>query len=291
MNAGPRSQSEEMVHLAILRDACNARISHQSSLSGSIVTSPSVARLRLDLMVMSDCGIFLLAIAKGLPLSFIQHMGRSFGTQQVVVIHLSDGGDEERTKLEAQVQSKKAFFDAEAQVYLGDRLEILDPRGGVRLVLITEVDINQAGGGMPSYMSHIEATFVEREPTPTYRAQAHQTIQGGAIIITGDHVNVATHGGSVSQHLPVTPGYEDLARAVKGALQLIDSDELIDAVDRAVAGDASSSLLDEIVKEEPDHKVLRGSLAILRGVLVARTNAAASAVGSGLVHQLMVPPA
>lgn len=223
-------------------------------------------------------------------MSFVQHMGRTFGTQQVVVIHTSDGGEEERTQLEAQVQSKKAFFDADAPVYLGDRMEIVDPRGGVRLVWITEVDINQAGGGIPSYMSHIEATFVEQEPTPTYRAQAHHIIQGDAIIITGNHVNVATHGGSVSQQLPVTPGYEDLARAVKEALQLIDSDESIDAVDRAVADDASSSLLDEIVKEKPDHKVLRGSLAILRGVLVAGTNAAASAVGSGLVHQLTAPP-
>lgn len=221
-------------------------------------------------------------------MSFIQHMGRSFGTQMVVVIHPEANGGELRHEVEAQVQPKKAFFDADAPVFEGDRIELTDPRGGSRVVWITDVDVHQAGGHMSSFMSHIEATFVERDPD-LRQPSPSQIIHGDTIIISGDHVNVATRGGSVKQQVPVSAGYEDLALAVKKALELIDSDDSIDAKEKMAAGEASTVILDELVSDAPDHAKLKGLLTTLRGVLVAGTNAAASAFASGLVHQLLVP--
>jgi hypothetical protein len=219
--------------------------------------------------------------------SFIQHIGREFGTQRVVVINKPGTPDEVRYDLEAQVQSKKAFFDVDAPVYKGDQMELADPRGGTRTVWITDVDISQAGGQVWSWMSHISATYSDQEPRPA-TSQRPQVIHGDNIVISGSHVNVATHGGSVSQQVPVTSGYEDLARAVKDALELLASDSDLDEDDRATAQDASAAVLEEIVKESPDHSRVKKSLAALRGVLASATNAAAAAAASGLIQQLVV---
>lgn len=220
-------------------------------------------------------------------MSFIQHMGRDFGTQQVTVIHQKEDGGEERHALEAQVQAKKAFFDIDSPVYEDDQMELDDPRGGIRAVWITDLKLNQAGGQLPSYMSHIAATFSDQKPV-VYTPTAHQIIHGDAIIISGNNVNVATRGSSVTQQ-PVSAGYEDLARAVKKALELIDADSTIDADERTGANESSSAILEELVKDQPDRAKLRSALAMLRGVLVAGANAAAAATASGLVHQLMLP--
>jgi hypothetical protein len=219
--------------------------------------------------------------------SFIQRVGRRFGTQRVVVINKPGKSDEVRNDLEAQVQSKKAFFDVNAPVYEGDQMELPDPRGGTRTVWITDVDIAQAGGQMSSWMSHIEATFSDHEPRPATPPRP-QVIHGDNIVIAGGHVNVATRGGSVSQQVPVTSGYEDLARAVKDALELLDTEPDLDDDDRDTAQEASTAILEEIVKESPDRPRVKKALAALRGVLASATNAAAAAAASGLIQQLVV---
>lgn len=206
----------------------------------------------------------------------------------MVVLHASADGVEERHELEAQVQAKKAFFDVDAPVYQGDRMELRDPRGGTRLVWITDVKINQAGGTVSSFMSHIAATFVEKEPAPREIVTNQQIVHGDAIIVSGDHVNIATRGSSVTQQSPVTAGYEGLAKAVKQALELIDADKSIDPAERITASDASKQILEELTSDEPDQGKLRGSLTVLRGVLVAGANSAAAAVASGLVQQLLL---
>ena len=219
--------------------------------------------------------------------SFIQQVGRSFGTQRVVVVNMPGTPDEVRNDLEAQVQSKKAFFDVNAPVYEGDQMELPDPRGGTRTVWITAVDISQAGGQMSSWMSHIEATFSDHAPQPATPLRP-QVIHGDNIVISGSHVNVATRSGSVSQQIPVTSGYEDLARAVKEALELLGTEPNLDEDDRGIAREASATVLEEIVKESPDHPRVKRALATLRGVLSSATNAAAAAAASGLIQQLVV---
>ncbi len=228
-----------------------------------------------------------MALNSGAGGSFIQHVGRSFGTQKVVVVNKPGTPEEVRNELEAQVQSKKAFFDVDAPVHEGDRMELPDPRGGTRAVWITDVDIAQVGGQMSSWMSHIEATISDHEPH-TAMPPRPQVIHGDQIVITGSHVNVATHGGSVSQQLPVTSGYEDLARAVKEALELLATESTLDEDDRNTAQEASATVLEEIVTESPDQSRVKKALAALRDVLSSTTNAAAAAAASGLVQQLVL---
>lgn len=219
--------------------------------------------------------------------SFIAQMARSFGTQTVVVVHNAGQDDEERHQLESQVQGSKAFFDVDAPVYEGDSLELIDPRGGTRTVHITEVKINQAGGSMSSHMSHIVASYSSRPPQRLENSGA-QIIHGNAVIVSGNHVNVALDNGRINQRTSVTAGYENLARTVKEVLILIESTNGLDPDEREAAQEAATTVLNEIVKPEPDRSVVKRALPSLRGVLQSASVAGAGALATGLVNQLFL---
>lgn len=218
---------------------------------------------------------------------FISEMGRSFGTQQVVVIHNPGQEDEIRHEVEAHVQSSKAFFNVDAPVYEEDVLEMSDPRGGIRRVYVTEVKINQAGGGM-SDMSHISASFASTPPRRSEPRGPSQIIHGNAVIVSGSHVNVALDNGTINQQVPVTHGYEDLARVVGRALELIEATRTVDPDDREAAQEAGTALLTEVVKPEPNRPLIKRSLALLRGVLQGAAAGGAGAAAKGLIEQLFV---
>lgn len=219
--------------------------------------------------------------------SFIEKMARTFGTQAVVVIHKAGQDSEERHDLEAQVQGSKAFFNVDAPVYEGDVLKIPDPRGGTRTVHITSVKINQASGSMSSNMSHIAASYSSQSPTPQERAGA-QIIHGNAVIVSGNHVNIALDNGQINQKMTVAPGYEDLAQAVKETLTLIESIHDLDSDEREAAQEAATTVLQEIVKLKPNKSVVKRALPLLRGVLQSLVSAGASAAATGLINQLFV---
>lgn len=208
-------------------------------------------------------------------------MGRTFGTQQVVVIH-----EGVRNELEAQVQASKAYFNIDAPVYEGDTMELSDPRGGNRTVHITEVKLNQTGGQMGADLAHIAASYSDKAPRAVERAQH---VHGDQIIINSSHdVNIATRGGTASQTSAVTAGYEELAQKIKQALDLIDATPDLDEDEREVGRDAASLVLEEIVQPEPSARKLKGALAALRGVIGAAASAGAGAAASGLVGQLFL---
>ncbi|WP_167047549.1 hypothetical protein [Salinibacterium sp. ZJ454] len=217
--------------------------------------------------------------------SFIERIGRTFGTQPVIIIHRPGESTEERHNLEAQVQGSKAFFNVDAPVYDGDVMEIIDPRGGTRTVHITDVKINQAGGSMSSHMSHIAASFSSR---PRQEQTKSQIIHGNAVIVSGNHVNVALDSAQIHQNAPITPGYEDLARALNEVLTLLESTRELDPDERAAAQDAAATVLNEIVKTSPDKSVVKRTLPLLRGVLQSAASAGAGAAATGLIGQLFV---
>ncbi|MGP4969065.1 hypothetical protein [Glutamicibacter ardleyensis] len=222
---------------------------------------------------------------------FIAWVRNNFGTEMVTVIHQSDQGTEERTELEAQVQSKAAFFDVDVPVYEGDRLEIPDPRGGVQRVYITDVEVNRAGGLMRADMSHIKATFSTSAPQSNPPGGHSGTVIYGdhAIVASGSRVAIATQGGRVVQHEEVPAAFTELVAAVQGALDLLESADYFGPDDQEIGRDAGSVILQEVIKEEPDQKSLKGALATLRGVLTAGMTSASGAVASEITKQLFVP--
>lgn len=220
--------------------------------------------------------------------TFITQMRKSFGTQKVTVIHPVEGETDERFEAESQVQSEAAFFDVNVPIYRGDRIEMGDPRGGTREVWVTNVKINQAGGQMPSGMSHIKAAISDQASEMPDVTKSPQTTYGDyAIVVSGgSHVTIATHGGSIDQGKSVPPEFNELAKAVKLALELIQNESSFDGDEREIAKQASSDVLQEIIKDDPNPSKLKGALATLRGVLTAATNSASSAAASGIIQQL-----
>ncbi|MET0886124.1 MAG: hypothetical protein ABWX92_06700 [Mycetocola sp.] len=220
--------------------------------------------------------------------SFISNIGRTFGTQEVVLIRNAGQEGEVRHEVKSQVQGAKAFFDIDAPVYDGDIMEVPDPRGGTRTLYITAVKINQAGGGTPSHMSHIVASFSERPPRSQERSGS-QIIHGNAIIVSGSHVNVALDNARIDQSATtVSVGYEELARTVKAVLELLENTDGLDEDEVEAAHEAATSVLNEIVKPEPNRSVLKKLLPTLRGVLQSVATGASSAAATGLIGQLFI---
>jgi hypothetical protein len=221
--------------------------------------------------------------------TFLASTARSFGTDEITVVHQSGQDDEKRIEIEAHVQATHAFFEVDAPVYEGDELLLPDPRGGTRTVYVTKVEINKAGGGMSSSLSHIDATFSDRAPRPRASAgNTGQVVHGNAIIVSGSHVNIALGNGTINHNNAVTEGYEDLAKAVKAALELLEHSPGIDEDERTAAQDSAAEVLKEIVKPEPDKGTVKRSLALMRGVLQSAAQSGAAAAAAGLVAQLFI---
>lgn len=94
--------------------------------------------------------------------SFLNGMGSSFPQQDVVVVHKPASEEESRAEVRAHVQSSKAFFDLDAPVFVGDHIELDDPRGGTRTLIVESVKIHDVRGtaGFDG-MSHLEVAFTE----------------------------------------------------------------------------------------------------------------------------------
>ena len=73
-------------------------------------------------------------------------------TEKVTIIHGEGTADERRTDVRAHIQPKVGFFESTALIYEGDIVEALDPRGGVRRLLVSTVDIFTG-----TRLDHIEA--------------------------------------------------------------------------------------------------------------------------------------
>lgn len=216
-----------------------------------------------------------------------RNVWKQFGTETVVIIHDHGTEREQRHDVEAHVQGQLAVFAVDAPVFEGDRLEMTDPRGGMRVMWVTQVEIFKTPRS-PS-MNHIEARLGSHPPEQDHLAGATQVVHGDAIIVSGSHVNIATRSGSIKQGVPVTAGYEDIARAVKGVMELLETEPDLDTDDLEAAHEAGAIVLEEIVKSEPDRSRIKRALATLRGVLTAATSAAAAAGASTLIHQLTLP--
>ncbi|MDJ0350870.1 hypothetical protein [Cryobacterium sp. PH29-G1] len=219
--------------------------------------------------------------------SFIQNIGRTFGTQEVIVIHAHGTAEEQRTELESQVQGSKAYFDVDAPVYEGDAMELADPRGGRRTVHIFKVKINEAPGSFGGGMSHIVASYSDT-PARARGQQASQIIHGNAVIVSGSHVNVALDNGSITQHFAVTAGFEVLARSVEDALSLMEQRQDLDPDERSAAQEAGTAVLTAIVEPNPDLSLIKKALATMRGVLHSAVTAGAGAAASALITQLVL---
>lgn len=78
-------------------------------------------------------------------MSFLRTMGGSHGTDQVVIVRNPGTDDEERTTATAMIQSESGFFEVSTPIYVGDLVEIPDPRGGTDVRLAREVKVNNFG--------------------------------------------------------------------------------------------------------------------------------------------------
>jgi hypothetical protein len=85
---------------------------------------------------------------------------RGSPTQQVTVVHGAGTSGESRSTVQGHVQPKLGFFDDSAPVYVGDVVEIDDPRGGIERRGVAKVEI-YAG-------HHMEVTW---GPPPAIKAR------------------------------------------------------------------------------------------------------------------------
>ena len=81
------------------------------------------------------------------------------GTHEVTIIHNEGEHDERRTTALCNVQRAKGFFEVDTAVYEGDIVELPDPRGGSRRLIVREVEI--ADDGHARALSHLAAVWGE----------------------------------------------------------------------------------------------------------------------------------
>jgi hypothetical protein len=112
----------------------------------------------------------------------------------------------------------------------------------------------------------------------------YNTYNGPVVMSSGATAQIA-FGDSVIQNQAhteqVTTGYEALAEAVSLVMARLSSLELADD-DRLTAEEASTELLTEITRQEPDRKLLRRGVAALKGVIAPVATGAAAGVGAAV---------
>jgi hypothetical protein len=198
--------------------------------------------------------------------SFLSGFGSSFPQNDVEVIHGEGTPQERRLKMRAIVQRKTGQFNADAQIFDGDIVELDDPRGGKRRLYAATVDVIEGGD-----MSHISVTWgkppFNSEPT-TESSPASYVYNGPVIHVTGDGAQLAWNNDQVSQFQSpqtISPGYEGLAKIVSEALEHIQASRL-DSEDKAIARESADAVLHEVVKSPPSQMIMRRGLATLRGI-------------------------
>lgn len=214
---------------------------------------------------------------------YLETFGGAFGTKTVRITPGPEKPGREVVEVQAIVQAKSVGFAVDAPVYEGDQLTWADPRGGETTVWAKEVHVSDATG-LNADMAHIRVV-----PSSTDPQRARSTGQvGHTVIINGSHVNVALEGSTITQQMPVTAGYQELADAVGRALAIIERSEGVDPDEAGVAREAAVRVLEEAAKSDPDASVIRRLLPTLRGVLTAAASSGAGAAASALVGQLFV---
>ncbi|MGI6878817.1 hypothetical protein [Microbacterium sp. gxy059] len=217
--------------------------------------------------------------------TFIEEFGRTFGTKQVRVTPGDQRPGRTVETFEGQVQDKGVGFNVDTPVYEGDQMEWDDPRGGTRVVWVTAAHVRDPGGSFPSHMKHVMAEYSDRRPTSERDAPG---ATGHVIVVNGSHVNIAVDGSTVTQQVPVAPGFEELADRVGQAIATIEEAAALDPDEVEVAREVGAQILEEASKPTPDTKLIKRALPTLRGVLQSVVNAGAGAAASGLVAQLFV---
>ncbi len=216
----------------------------------------------------------------------------SFGVSDVVVVNKPGTQEETRVDLQAQVQAAKAFFEVDAPVWVGDQILVSDARGGSRTLYVTDVKVHDVRGAAAfAGMSHLEASFTESAPVSSRKAPATgQVFNAPVVVVSGGQAIVAWDGGTaVANHQEtVSAGYEDLAGALARAIEYLSNSKEIEPEDREIGEEAARSALAEITKPEPDRKLVRQSLAALKGALTSAMNSASGSAAAELVKSLFV---
>ena len=101
---------------------------------------------------------------------FLAGKRRSFGTQDVTIVHDEGGPQEKRTITEAHIQAKTGFFEIDAPIYNGDIVEVgEDPRdGSVDRRLVTNHKLVQPRGSSFRGMEHTHVEWAQA-PAPRVR--------------------------------------------------------------------------------------------------------------------------
>lgn len=227
--------------------------------------------------------------------SFLRGHGRGFPQQDVVIVHAPGTLEETRTDSRVQAQADAGYFDIDTPVYEGDVVEMADPRGGTRRMFVTKIDINDVRGrGGFQGMSHIKAHWNEGAPRPATAVGATTTYNAPVIHVHGDHAQLAWGNQNVTQSsgagATITSGYEELAKTVTAALELLASAGGVDPDDLVIAREGAETVLAQVTTARPDTSIIRKGLAALRGVLTTAVNAAATESGRALIGALVVPP-
>lgn len=215
-------------------------------------------------------------------MSFIQHWRRLLAVKQITVTPGSEAPGRSIREFDGFVKPESVDFEVDTPVFEGDVLE-WDDRGIRRRVHVNQVDVYDAGS---AFMRHIAARY----SSAARPSRSPGTVSGGGhmIIINGSHVNVAVDGSSITQQMAVSPGYEEITNAVGKALALIEETAGVDPDDVEAARDSATLVVQEAAKPEPDEKVMKRGLAVVRGVLTSAANSGAGALASELVGQLFV---
>jgi hypothetical protein len=210
--------------------------------------------------------------------SFLSGFGSSFPQNDVEVIRDEGTPEERRLKMRAIIQRSTGQFNADAQIFDGDIVELDDPRGGKRRLYADKVDIIEGGG-----MSHISVTWGKRPVTaaPTALPSSTSNVYNGPVIhVTGDRAQIAWNNEQVSQaqgSQSITPGYEGVAKVVSEVLAHFQAAQL-DEDDKSIARESADTVLHEVVKASPNHTVIKRCLAALRGIGSQVT----AGIGSGM---------
>jgi hypothetical protein len=234
--------------------------------------------------------------------------GSSFATgfygnlplQDVEIIHAIGSPDERRFQTQALINKGDGAFAVDTPIYEGDIVELDDPRGGRRQLVVDEIEIydmrsNSAFAGM----SRITAKWVPSNRKNAKRDEAQapsQTVSnyhGPVITVHGDGARLAwSKTGNVTQNnvQEVAPGFESLADAVAQALEYVaNAGELADE-DREIAEEAGTAILAEVVSSEPDRSAIRRQLASLRGAIAPILMQASADAGAAELMQLLTQP-
>lgn len=195
-------------------------------------------------------------------MSFLQTMGRSHGTKQVVIVNKPGTEEEERKTVEAMIQSDSGFFEVTTPIYEGDLVEIPDPRGGTDVRLAAQVKVNDFGS---SSLHHTQVKWGKaplRRIAPVRRLtfeNLHPDVQKAA----GDLFADGHMGSAVSEAF----------KSVEVRVRRLSGLEQSGSTLMATAFNAKSPVLDVALEDGRSGQDEReGFMALFRGAMIGIRN-------------------